>query len=126
VSDQHKDIIWVGSSKEDLSEFPLPVKREMGFALRAAQQGERHEGVEAMQGFRGTTVLEIKDDHDTNTYRVMYLAEFAEAVYVLHAFKKKSTAGINLPKREVRTLDARLKKARESHEALIAKQKGKK
>lgn len=126
MSHQHKTILWVGASKEDLSQFPVPVKREMGFALRAAQQGERHAGVEAMQGFRGTTVLEIKDDHDSDTYRVMYLAEFAEAIYVLHAFKKKSTAGINLPKREARTLEARLKKARKNHEDWIAKQQGKK
>jgi len=126
VSTKDKEIVWVGSSLDDLSEFPIRVKREMGFALRAAQQGERHEGVEAMQGFRGTTVLEIKDDHDTDTYRVMYLAEFAEAVYVLHAFKKKSTAGINLPKREARTLEARLKKARELHDIHLAEQKGKK
>jgi phage-related protein len=60
-------------------------------------------------------VVEIVDDHDGDTYRAVYTARFAGAVYVLHAFQKKSKSGIATPRREMALIGQRLKRAREDY-----------
>ena len=61
-------------------------------------------------------MLEIVDDFDGNTYRAVYTVRFAEAVYVLHAFQKKSRRGIATPKAELDLIEQRLRRAKEDHE----------
>ena len=61
-------------------------------------------------------MLEIVDDFDGNTYRVVYTVRFAGVVYVLHAFQKKSRRGIATPKSELDLIGQRLKRAREDYE----------
>ena len=68
-----------------------------------------------MKGFGGATVLEIVEDFDGNTYRAVYTVRFEEAVYVLHAFQKKSKSGISTPKREKNRIEERLQRANEMH-----------
>lgn len=60
-----------------------------------------------MEGFKGAKVLKIVEDHDGNTYRVVYTVKFPEVVYVLHCFQKKSKSGIATPKRDVELIRAR-------------------
>jgi phage-related protein len=67
-----------------------------------------------LKGFGGRSVLEVVDDEDGNTYRAVYTVRFARAVYVLHAFQKKSRKGIETPKRDIDIIKARLKMA-EAH-----------
>jgi phage-related protein len=110
-----REIVFLGSSKDDVTAFPLPVKRVMGYALRLAQQGERHPDTKPMVGFKGARVLEIRDDHDSDTYRTMYTVSLGDVVYVLHAFQKKSTQGIETPQRHIDTIEQRLKQAKELH-----------
>ncbi len=110
-----REIVFVGSSLRDLSAFPLAVKKVMGHALRLAQRGERHPDARLMVGFRGARVMEIPDDHDGDTYRTMYTATLGNTVYVLHAFKKKSTSGIKTPQHDIATIELRLKRAKELH-----------
>ncbi len=62
-----------------------------------------------MEGFKGAKVLKIVEDHDGNTYRVVYTVKFPEVVYVLHCFQKKSKSGIATPKRDVELIRARLR-----------------
>jgi phage-related protein len=69
-----------------------------------------------LRGFAGAGVLEIVDDHDGDTYRAVYTVRFAGAVYVLHAFQKKSKRGIATPKAELDLIKQRLKRAREDYE----------
>ena len=85
-----RPVTWIGSSRRDLKRFPPPVRRDMGKALYAAQRGETDPAAKPMRGFGGARVMEVVDLHDTNTYRAMYTAQFGEAIYVLHAFQKKS------------------------------------
>jgi len=59
-------------------------------------------------------VLEVVDDYDGDTYRVVYTVRFAGVVYVLHVFQKKSKKGIATPKHEIDLIEARLKRA-EAH-----------
>jgi phage-related protein len=59
----------------------------------------------------GAGVLEVVEDHDGNTYRAAYTVRFAEVVYVLHVFQKKSKKGIETPKHVIDLIKARLKTA---------------
>jgi phage-related protein len=113
TSDRH--LFWVSSAREDLRKFPEAVKRSMGFALRRAQAGGKHLDAKPLQGFGGAGVLEIVEDDDGKTYRAVYTVKFAGAVYVLHAFQKKSTQGISTPHREIDLIKARLKRAEEHY-----------
>lgn len=69
-----------------------------------------------LKGFTGASVLEIVDDFQTDTYRAVYTVQFADAVYVLHAFQKKSKRGVETPKGEIELVKARLKLTKEYHQ----------
>ena len=92
------------------------MKRDIGFALDKAQRGDKHPSAKPLQGFGGASVLEIVENHDGDTYRAVYTVRFAEAIYVLHCFQKKSKRGIKTPKKELDLIAARLKKAQEDYE----------
>ena len=111
-----KPLFWVGSSKEDLSAFPDEVKLVMGFALHLAQTGGKHVDAKPLRGFKGAGVLEVVEEYDGNAYRAVYTVRFAESVYVLHAFQKKSKKGIATPKSEIDLIKERLKRAEQDHE----------
>ena len=96
-----KPIIWIASSREDLKSFPEQVRRDIGQALYAAQQGETDPAAKPLKGFGGARVMEIVDRHDTNTYRAVYTVQFAGWIYVLHAFQKKSKRGIATPRKDI-------------------------
>jgi len=103
-----KQVRWVGSSLADLRRFPKSVQRHVGLALFAAQSGIEHPSVKALQGFGGRSVLEIVTDESKNTWRTVYTVRFADMVYVLHAFQKKSKSGIATPRRDMELVEARL------------------
>jgi phage-related protein len=107
------DLVWVGSSREDLREFPEEARREAGFALRSVQGGEMPGGAKPLQGFGGAGVQEIVIREDGDTYRVVYTVMLPDAVYVLHAFMKKSKTGSKTPKNDRILVDQRLRAARE-------------
>jgi phage-related protein len=68
------------------------------------------------KGFGGAGVLEVLDDFDGDTFRAVYTVLFADAVYMLHAFQKKSKRGVATPKAELDLIGQRLKRAREDYE----------
>jgi phage-related protein len=111
-----KPVLWVGGSKEDLRAFPEEVRRRVGGALWDAQLGLKAPYVKPLKGFGGADVLEIVDDFDGDTYRAVYTVRFVGAVYVLHAFQKKSRRGIATPKTELDLIGRRLKRAKEDYE----------
>jgi phage-related protein len=110
-----KPIVWIGSSKEDLRELPEAVRDMFGYALFLAQTGKRHPDAKPLKGFGGASVLEVVEDYRGDTYRAVYTVKFAEAVYVLHVFQKKSKHGIATPKQEIDLINDRLKRAIEFH-----------
>ena len=103
-----KPVAWVGSAKRDFLEFPEPVKGEMGNALGVAQFGGKHPSAKPWKG-QGAGVFEIVEDLDGDTYRAVYTVKFAEAVFVLHCFQKKSKRGVATPKEDMDIIHARLK-----------------
>ena len=102
---------FIGTSREDLSEFPDKVKYCIGFALRTAQKGSKHPDAKPLKGFGGAGVLEIVSDFDGDTFRAVYTVKIKGVVYVLHAFQKKSKKGIATPKVEIDKIKSRLKLA---------------
>ncbi len=112
---QPKPVRWIGSSKEDLRRFPEDVRRRVGGALWDAQIGLKAIYAKPLKGFGGTSVLEVMDDFEGDTYRAVYTVRFAGVVYVLHAFEKKSKHGIATPKPEMDLIQQRLKRAQEDY-----------
>jgi phage-related protein len=91
------------------------VRRTFGVALYAAQLGETPPEAKPLRGFGGASVLELTDYHDGDTYRAVYTVRFANKIYVLHAFQKKSKRGIGTPKREIELIRDRFKRAERLH-----------
>lgn len=121
-----KDLFWIASSKDDLSSFPKAARYEMGFALEPAQRGGKSPDAKPLTGFKGAGVLEVVDDHRGDTYRAVYTVKFKDALYVLHAFKKKSKSGIATPKHHIELIRDRLKSTEIDHaQRYGAKIKGK-
>lgn len=114
-----KIVRWVGRSREDLRAFPEEVQSGIGFALYLAQLGRKALAAKPLKHFGGAGVLEIVEDFDGDTYRCVYTVKFASAVYVLHAFQKKSKHGISTPKAEMDLVNARLKLAQQDHRMRI-------
>ena len=108
-----KEIVFLFDTRAKLKAFPEEPRIKMGFALRAAQEGSKAAYAKPLKGIgTGATVIEICDDHDGNTYRVMYTVKIGNKLFVLHVFQKKSKKGIETPKSEIDLIKDRLNKAR--------------
>jgi phage-related protein len=109
-ADEPRPLIWCGASKIDFMGFPRTVQREIGYARFLAQSGERHATMaKTLGGFGGATVIEVKESHDGNAYRAVYTVRYADAIYVLHAFQKKSKRGSATPRPEMDLIEKRLR-----------------
>lgn len=109
----NKQLIWLGDAKETLSVFPKPVREDVGHQLWTIQGGDEPADWKPMRTV-GAGVMELRVHHE-NEYRVIYVAKFAEAVYVLHAFVKKTQ----------RTAQGDLRLAQQRYRALVAARKEK-
>jgi phage-related protein len=105
-----KPVIWVGSSLKDLWAFPEPVQDHMGYALYVAQRGGKHRDAKLLNGFGGG-VVEVVTDFRGDTFRAVYVVRSADAIYVLHAFQKKSKTGRETPRRDFELIQQRLREA---------------
>jgi phage-related protein len=83
-----KPLIWLGNSRHDLRAFPALARRLAGFQLRRVQHGLDPDDWKPMQAV-GPGVREIRI-HVAGAHRVFYVATRPEAIYVLHAFEKKT------------------------------------
>jgi phage-related protein len=110
-----KPLYWVGSSLKDMAQFPPDAQRSIGFALSAAQYGGKHSSAKPWKG-EGSGVFEVVKDHDGSTYRAIYTVRFTDAVYVLHAFQKKSPHGIATSQRDIALVKERLRIAQRDYE----------
>jgi phage-related protein len=94
-----------------LTRFPERVRQDIGYGRYLAQRGERALNAKTMRGFSGSGVVELVEDDDGDTYRCVYTVRLQMAVYVLHAFKKKSKRGTETPQHEIELIRARLRDA---------------
>lgn len=111
TDDRERPLLWIGSSKKDLTALPAPIRRFFGHALDFAQRGGQHDAAKVLKGFGGTGVLEVVEDDADGTYRAVYTVRFQEAVFVLHVFQKKSKRGIETPQADMAVIRRRLKVA---------------
>lgn len=84
-----KQLAFVGSSLDDLKAFPVGARREVGYELHRIQHGLDPHDWKPMASV-GAGVREIRIRDDTSAYRVLYVTNVGDAVYVLHAFNKKT------------------------------------
>jgi phage-related protein len=84
-----KELEFLGDSLKSLSEFPRDARQAAGYQLRRVQDGLLPEDFKPMADI-GAGVEEIRVWGSAGTYRVLYTARFADKVYVLHAFQKKT------------------------------------
>jgi phage-related protein len=111
---------WVGSSKADLLDFPVEVRRGIGNALGLAQFGGMHPNAKPWKG-AGPGVFEVVEDFDGNTFRAVYTVRFRLVVYVLHAFQKKSPRGKRTARTDIELIARRLKVAQQDYEVRYGK-----
>ncbi len=91
-----RPIRWLGSSLDDIRALPEDARRDIGTELTLVQSGDTPTDWKPMRDI-GSGVIEIRV-HRPSEIRVLYVAKYAEAVYVLHAFGKKSQ---RTPKRDL-------------------------
>ena len=111
-----KPLRWVGSSRKDYGSFPPPVQDAFGFELFLAQTGQHPPSAKLLKGF-GSGIIELIEDFDGDSYRAVYVVKFEMAVYVLHAFKKKSKRGIATPQSDIELIRRRLRVAESDNAA---------
>jgi phage-related protein len=111
-------LVWIGTSREDLKQFPDEVQDEMGYGLFLAQRGEKHHRAKPLRVFGGAATLEMISDYRSDTYRAVYTVGLSQAVYVLHAFQKKSKRGVSTPRAELNLIRQRLREAEAADAAL--------
>lgn len=105
-----RPLLWVGSSKRDYRNFPARVQENFGFELFLTQTGQHPPSAKPLKGLGGGTT-ELIRQFNGDTYRAVYTVRFRQAVYVLHAFKKKSKQGIKTPQSDINLVKQRLKDA---------------
>jgi phage-related protein len=116
-----KPLHWIGSARRDLLGFPRQVVRAVGHDLSAVQYGRLPPSAKPWTGL-GTGVWELVEYHASGTYRAVYTIQFAKAIYVLHAFQKKSPTGIRTSRADVALIRQRLKAAKQDYEARYGKE----
>ena len=83
-----KRLVWVGSALENLREFPADARQQAGYQLRRVQLGLMPDDWKPMASVgRGVYEIRIRTRHE---HRIFYVAKYAEAIYVLHAFEKRT------------------------------------
>ena len=104
-----KPVRFVDRALDELRDFPEEPRTAAGHQLMRVQNGDPPDDFKYLTTV-GAGVAEIRIRDDSETYRVIYVAKFAEAVYVLHAFHKKAKKGIRTPKKHSDLAKARYKK----------------
>ncbi len=109
---EEKPIHWIGTSLKDLIAFPDEVKREAGYQLHRVQNGLDPENWKPFQEVRAG-VKEIRISDISGAFRIMYVAKFADKIYVLHSFQKKtqktSLNDINIAKTRYKAIETEAK-----------------
>ena len=103
-----KKITWLADSRSRVKAFPAGVQDDVGYVLYAAQLGELSAKSKSLHGL-GPGVMEIVAHDSSGTYRTVYTVSIGDAIYVVHAFQKKSKSGIATPQSEIDLVRQRLK-----------------
>lgn len=108
--------MWLGTTRKDIKSCPKEVRRIFGRAIDAAALGDKSDDAKPLRGFGGASVVEVVANHFGDTFRAVYTVRFADAIYVLHVFQKKSHQGSKTPSREFERVRKMLKQLEASRE----------
>ena len=110
-----RKLVWVGASKKEFLRLGRDVTYDFGFRLSRVQAGQDALGEKLLNEglLKGLGIRELRLDYDRDTYRVVYTVKLKSAVYVLHAFKKKSRFGISTPIHDLQVVRQRYLQAAE-------------
>lgn len=106
---EERALRFLPPAERDYRALPRDIQRIFGQALNLAQHGLESVEAKALHGFGGRQVLELKESDEHGTYRAVYTVRIAEAVYVLHAFQKKSRRGIKTAPQDIALIHERLR-----------------
>jgi len=109
---QTRPISWIKAARKDFDKFPAEARVICAEALLVAADGGKSEVAKPISGL-GSGVLEIALPYRGDAFRVVYAVQLGDAVWVLHAFQKKSTQGIKTPQHEIELVKSRLKQVKE-------------
>lgn len=112
MSRDTREIGWVAAARKEFETFPPTVQHRMLLALTIAAEGRKADIAKPMKAF-GSGVFEIALVQRGNAYRAVYAVQIGEAIWVVHAFQKKSTRGIKTPKKEIDLIRGRIQRLRE-------------
>lgn len=107
-----RQISWIKAARKDFEKFPLDAQDICLSALTIAAEGGKADLAKPLTGL-GSGVFEIALPHRGNAFRVVYAVQIADAIWVVHAFQKKSTRGIKTRKPDMDLVERRLKALRE-------------
>ena len=106
-------ISWVRAARRDFETFPAGAQIELARALTLVAEGRHPEIAKPLKGL-GSGVFELALRHRGDAFRVVYAVQVDPAIWVVHAFQKKSTGGIRTPKAEIDLIRERLKRLKET------------
>lgn len=107
-----RQVAWLKAARRDFEAFPREARDVALDALTVVAGGGTPDMAKPLKGF-GSGVLELALRHRGEAYRVVYAVQIGAAVWVLHAFQKKSKSGIKTPKAEIDLIHERLKRLKE-------------
>ena len=108
-----KPTSWITAALRDFQRFPEDAKSVCLAALTIAAEGSKADIAKPMRGL-GSGVFEIALPFRGNAFRVVYAVQLSDAVWVVHAFQKKSTQGIKTAQRDLELIRDRLKSLKET------------
>src|SRR5260370_14213193 len=106
-----KKLTWLADSRSNVKSFPAGVRDDIGYALYAAQLGERSVKAKPLHGLGGQ-VMEIAAHDASGTYRTIYTVSIGASIYAIHAFQKKSKTGLATPTPEMAFIRLRINQLR--------------
>lgn len=104
-----RPIGWIRAARKDYEAFPEAVRDRVNTALTIAAEGGKADIAKPLKGL-GSGVMQIAVRYRTDAWRVVYVAELAGPLWVVHAFQKKSKTGIATPKSEIELVRTRLRR----------------
>ncbi len=104
-----RPIAWIKAARKDFEAFPRSAQTEILRALTIAAEGHKADIAKPMKGFE-SGIFEVALKYRTDAYRTVYALQFADAVWVLHAFQNKARQGIKTPKKDLDLIRERLKR----------------
>jgi phage-related protein len=108
-----RQISWLKPALKDFQGFPLAVQQDAAQALSIAARGGKADTAKPFKGV-GSGVFEIALKHRGDAFRVLYAVQIGDALWVLHAFQKKSKSGIKTPQVEIDLIHERLKRLKDA------------